>query len=53
MTLNPPNELFSHPETHETHAKPGSPDPEQRASTNLFQEPASHTTQPDHGVKGA
>jgi hypothetical protein len=40
MTLNPANELFSHPETHDSHAKPGSPDPEQRSRKDLFQEPA-------------
>lgn len=34
------HELFSHPESHESQAQPGSSDPEQRTWTNLFQEPA-------------
>jgi hypothetical protein len=46
MTPNPENELFSHPESHESHAKAGTPDPQQRTSTNLFQEPASAPQSP-------
>jgi len=39
-TERPANELFSHPETHQSHT-PSSSEQEQPASTNLFREPVS------------
>jgi hypothetical protein len=38
MTEDRTDELFSHPETHHSHAQPGSPDG-QRTYPNLFREP--------------
>lgn len=40
MTAHPANDLFSHPETHRSHANPKPSDDEQRSYTNLFREPA-------------
>lgn len=39
QTERPADELFSHPETHDSHAKPSSAD-EQRSYADLFREPA-------------
>ncbi|SEQ94077.1 hypothetical protein SAMN05216188_106294 [Lentzea xinjiangensis] len=39
MTLHTPDQLFSHPETHSSHATPSALDADQPSWTNLFQEP--------------
>ncbi|MGW6442797.1 hypothetical protein [Lentzea sp. NPDC055074] len=49
MTLCPANDLFSHPEAHQSDATPASPDPARPTWTNLFQEPVpSPRTSSDH-----
>ncbi len=39
MTLSSTDNLFSHPETHSSHASTGASHHDQPAWTNLFQEP--------------
>ncbi|HUQ61487.1 hypothetical protein [Lentzea sp.] len=39
MNLHPADDLFSHPETHQTHVDAGSAQSGQPSWTNLFQEP--------------
>ncbi|MEU7479788.1 hypothetical protein AB0A63_27615 [Lentzea sp. NPDC042327] len=39
MTLPSANDLFSHPENHETHTQPGPAESDRPSWTNLFQEP--------------